>query len=120
DGFVRELIRYENEPGETVEAYLLRPAKVDKPIPGIIALHSTANQTIRQPAGVEGKPEEAWGPLLAKRGFVVICPRCFLWTTGGAIDTKSALAELNKRHPGAKGMAKMLYDARRAADVLAA
>jgi pimeloyl-ACP methyl ester carboxylesterase len=99
---------------------LLLPADSGKPAPGIVALPSTANQTIRQPAGIEGKPQEAWGPLLARRGFTVICPRCFLWPGGEALDTKNTLAELHKRHAGAKGMAKMLYDARRAVDILAA
>jgi hypothetical protein len=43
-----------------------------------------------------------------------------LWNSGGPIDTKTTVGELSKRHPGAKGMAKMLYDAQRALDVLAA
>lgn len=120
DGLLRQLVRYECEPGEQVEAYLVRPARIERPIPGVVAFHSTANQTIRQPAGLAGKPEEAWGPLLARSGFAVLCPRCFLWNSTGPIDTKSTVAALSERHPGAKGMAKMLYDAGRAVDVLAA
>jgi len=58
DGVVRQLVRYEVEPGLPVEAYLLKPAKVDGPCPGVVALHSTVKHTIRQPAGVEGKPEK--------------------------------------------------------------
>jgi pimeloyl-ACP methyl ester carboxylesterase len=83
-----------------------------------VALHSTANQTIRQPAGIEGKPQEAWGPLLARRGFVVICPRCFLWQDVN--NYQDAVDRFRKRHPLTLGMHKMLYDAQRALDILAA
>lgn len=122
EGVIRQLVRYESEPGIPVEGYLLRP---DKPLadsktkrPGVVVLHSTAKETIRQPAGLEGAPEKAFGLKLAQRGYVAFCPRCFLWQ--GAGDYKELVAKFQARHPGSKGMAKMLFDAIRAVDVLAA
>lgn len=119
EGVIRQLVRYESEPGIPVEGYLLRPAgKVQGKRPGVVALHSTAKETIRQPAGLEGAPEKAFGLKLAQRGFVTFCPRCFLWQ--GAGDYKDLVAKFQARHPGSKGMAKMLFDSVRAVDVLAA
>ena len=115
-GCVRQLVQYECEPGIAVEGYLLKPARHSGRLPGVVALHSTVNHTIRQPAGVQGRPEKAFGLKLAQRGCVAFCPKCFLWVGEGRYTDK--VAGFQKRHPGAKGMAKMLWDAVRAVDVL--
>ena len=118
----RLLIRYETEPGMQVEAYLLRPRQLRQPAPGVIAFHSTVPQTIRQPAGVEGAPEKAFGLRLAERGHVVLCPRCFLWRDGRRhfflLHAYQQVRSLRKRHGNIRGMAKLLYDAQRSLDVL--
>ncbi len=85
-------------------------------MPGIAALHPTTTDTIRQPAGLEGKPETAFGLNLARRGCAVICPMNFLWVGPG--DYNSRVEAFGRRHPGSKGMAKMLYDAQVALDIL--
>lgn len=118
EGVVRQLVRYEGEPGLAVEAYLLKPARVESPAPGVVALHSTVNHTIRQPAGVEGKPEKAFGLKMARRGYVVFCPRCFLWSSDLSIPYMEHVERFRARHPGSKGMAKMLFDAVVALDIL--
>lgn len=120
DGVVRQLVRYEVEPGLPVEAYLLKPARVQAPCPGVVALHSTVRHTIRQPAGVEGRPEKAFGLKMARRGYVAICPRCFLWSNDLSIQYQQHVDQFSARHPGSKGMAKMLYDAMVAVDILEA
>ena len=53
---------------------------------------------------------------------MVICPRCFLWSMSPehVLDVKQPVADFHKRHPGAIGMHKMLYDAMRAVDVISA
>ena len=117
EGCIRQLVRYEGEPGITVEGYLLKPAKPDGPRPGVVALHSTVGHTIRQPAGLQGRPEKAFGLKLAQRGVVAFCPKCFLWVGKGGYKEK--VAEFQKRNPGCKGMAKMLWDAMLAVDILA-
>jgi len=56
------------------------------------------------------------GLKLARRGFVVFCPRCFLWQ--GMSEYRQAVEEFARRHPKTLGMHKMLYDAIRGVDVL--
>jgi dienelactone hydrolase len=119
-GVVRRLIAYESEPGVSVEAYLLAPLRPLGRLPGAVVFHSTTDQTIREVAGLEGKPETAWGLKLAQRGFLTICPRCFLWDGSLPPDYARRVAEHQARHPAARGMAKMLFDGQRALDLLAA
>lgn len=114
----RQLIEYEGEPGWKVQAYLLRPKAAAGRSAGIVALHPTTDRTIEPIAGTEGEPERHTGLRLAQQGFVVLCPRCFLWQD--APDYNAAVAAHRQRHPQTLGMAKMLYDAQRAVDILAA
>lgn len=126
DDFQRTLVRYEGEPGLFVEGYLLVPrgpsadrlAGKDGKHPGLVALHQTTGATIDEVAGVQGPESMQIGLQLCRRGFVVFCPRCFLWQ--GFTDISQATEAFRKRRPGTLGMRKMLYDAIRAVDVLAA
>ena len=120
EGLIRQLVRYEVEPGLTTEAYLVKPAKFDGKAPGLVALHSTVDHSIRQPAGVEGAPEKAFGLQFARRGYVVFCPRNYLWPETGRIAAKEEADKFLRRMPSTKGMMKMLYDAQVATDILAA
>jgi dienelactone hydrolase len=118
---VRQLIRYENQPNWPTEAYVLKPAATDSvPRPGVVVFHSTVAHSIRQPAGVEGTPEKAFGLELAKRGFVTLCPRNFLWPDNQTIDAKGQTQLFASQHGECKGMAKMLLDAQVAVDMLSA
>lgn len=119
ESVTRQLVRYEGEPGLFVEGYLLTPIANNNetlPRPGIVALHQTTNASIDEVAGVSGPDAMRIGFKLAKRGFVVFCPRCFLWQD--AKDLNDAVAKHRARHPNSQGMAKMLYDAVRGVDVL--
>ena len=120
EGVLRQLVRYEVEPGWPVEAYVLKPLSIGRLCPGVVCCHSTVRHTIRQPAGVEGKPEKAFGLKMARRGYVAICPRCFLWSNDLSISYEQHVARFHARHPQSKGMAKMLYDTMIAVDILAA
>jgi dienelactone hydrolase len=122
EGVVRQLVRYEVEPGIFTEAYLLKPQRLTGKAPGIAVFHSTVNYTIRQPAGLEGPPEKFFGLRYAKKGCVCFCPRNFLWPANSVerIGTSSEVQKLADRAPRSKGMAKMLYDALLAVDILAA
>ena len=121
NGFARQLIQYQGEPGQLVQAYLLIPeskADSDKSkLPGIVALHQTTDASIDEVAGVSGRDAMQIGRKLAQEGYVVICPRCFLWQYVSSLN--EAVAQHRQRHPNTTGMAKMLYDAKRATDVLA-
>lgn len=117
---VRQRLRYEVEPGQKTEAYLLQPAGKHHGLPGIVVFHSTVPYSIHQPAGMEGPPEKMFGLKLARQGYVTLCPRNFLWSDNQRMAAKQQTAAFQKRHPGRKGMAKMLWDAMCAVDVLAA
>jgi len=128
DGVERRLIKIEVEPGGAMDAYLLIPsAEVglglirDGKRPGIVALHPTMSSTIDEIAGVGEFSDKLYGPratgmLLAKRGYVVICPKCFLWQD--VMSFQEAVDGHRRRHPQARGIAKMVFDARRALDAL--
>lgn len=120
DGVIRQLVEYESGSGDVTRAYLLRPETISGKTAGVVVFHSTVDHSIRQPAGVEGKAEKAFGWKLAKQGYVTYCPRNFLWPTDDKIEAAVESAALLKRHPDSKGMAKMLYDAMLAVDILVA
>jgi len=120
EGVIRQLVRYEIEPSITTEAYLLKPERLSGKAPGIAVFHSTVNYTIRQPAGLEGPPEKFFGLRYAKKGCVCFCPRNYLWPAN-SVERLNANAEVKKlaeRAPKSKGMAKMLFDALVAVDIL--
>lgn len=119
-GFIRQLIQYEAEPNQWVQAYLLIPTRRepnDQKLAAIVALHQTTEATIDEIAGVSGRDSMQIGRKLAETGFVVICPRCFLWQDAASLN--DAVGQHRKRHPTTTGMAKMLYDAQRATDIVA-
>jgi dienelactone hydrolase len=118
-GVVRQLVRYEAEPGLPIEGYLLRPEAAGSGRPGAVVLHSTVNYSIRQPAGLEGPANLHIGLHLARRGYVAFCPRCFEWQYGQPGRYLEAVDWLHRQHPGVTGMEKMLFDAIRAVDIVA-
>jgi len=118
DGMIRQLIEYDNEPGQTIQAYLIRPEKATDMLPGVIALHSTSDNQMLYIAGIEKGKISPMGLNLAKQGFVVLCPMCFLWRDKGDSTYEQQVERFHIRHPSSKGMAKMLFDAQRAIDVL--
>jgi len=115
---VRQLVRYECEPGIDVEGYLLRPQKMNAAgkHAGIVGLHQTTKNSIDEIAGVKGPAPMQIGLQLCQRGFVVFCPRCFLWQSVSSY--REAVENFRRRHPHTLGMHKMLYDAMRGVDVL--
>lgn len=118
---IRQLVRYEIEPGLESEGYLLKPARnAGEKLPGVVVFHSTVNHSIRQPAGVQGRPEKAFALQLAQRGFVSFCPRNFLWPDNRRIAVQEQTARFQKRHPRTKGMGKMLHDGIVALNILGA
>lgn len=120
EGVIRQLVRYEVEPGLATEAYLLKPAKQQGPAPGIAVFHSTVEYSIRQPAGLEGPPEKHFGLRYARQGCVCFCPRNYLWPATQGISAQPEANKYLTRVRGSKGMTKMLYDALVAVDILAA
>lgn len=118
-GIVRRFVQFDVELGITIDAYLLLPSGDRTRLPGVVVFHSTVDYTIRQGAGLEGPPAAAWGLKLAQQGFVVLCPRCFLWNDSPEVDYKQRVAEFKSRHPESRSMARMVFDGQRALDLLA-
>ena len=118
DGLVRQYVEYEGEPGITVRGYLLKPGRIHEPLPGVVALHSTSDNQMIHIAGIQEGRLVAFGYKLARQGFVVFCPQCFLWHDNEDRNWEQQAAHFIKNHPGSTGMAKMLFDAQRAVDVL--
>jgi hypothetical protein len=116
---VRKLVRLQVEPGCGMDAYLLHPAEMQRKLPGVVVFHSTSVHTIHQPAGFEDAESHHLGLHLAQQGFVTLCPRNFIWNYPTPQPTYlDAISELHRRHPGWRGMAKMLFDGMRAVDYL--
>ncbi|MEE2990472.1 MAG: dienelactone hydrolase family protein [Planctomycetota bacterium] len=120
EGITRQRVRYEALPGEFVEAYIVRPSRLRGQVPGIVVLHSTVNHSIRQPAGVEGAPEKAFGLGAARRGMVAFCPRNYLWPNNDMIQAQQQADHFLEAYPDSRGMARMLYDSQLAVDLLLA
>ncbi len=118
DGIERRRIRYETLPGETTEAYLLRPGNARGKLPAVVVFHSTVPHSIHQPAGVIGAKEKAFGWHLARRGFVALCPRNYLWPDNEHIEAKAMADRFHEKYPQTTGMARMLWEARLAVDLL--
>ena len=115
---IRQLVEYESEPGITVQGYLIKPQNVYDPLPGIVALHSSNDTRMIYIAGVEKGEDGAFGYELARQGYIVFCPMCFLWNSRGNRTHEEQTRLFQTRHPNSKGMAKMLFDASRAVDIL--
>ena len=118
EGMIRQFVEYEGEPGIMVRGYLLIPENINKPLPGVVALHSTSDNQMIYIAGLQEGRLVAFGYKLARQGFVVFCPQCFLWHDNEGRDWEQQAAHFIKSHPGSTGMAKMLFDAQRAVDVM--
>lgn len=123
-GITRTLLQIQVEPDVWMRCYLFVPSGKG-PFPACVCLHSTSDETIRQPAGLGSQPEKAFALDLARRGYVTIAPENFEWcypgrpTTGKAWDRFHAVARIFlAKYPGVKGMAKMIHDASRAVDYL--
>jgi dienelactone hydrolase len=118
EGIIRQLVEYEGEPGIMVRGYLLKPEKIIGPVPGIVAFHSTSDNQMLYLSGVEKGKVVPFGLRLAQQGNIVFCPQCFLWHEKGERKFEEMVRLFQERHPKSKGMAKMLFDAQRAVDVL--
>lgn len=118
---VRQLVQYDVEPGLATQGYLLRPAAAGgKMLPAVAVFHSTVPYSIRQPSGLEGTESKHFGLKLAQRGHVTFCPRNFLWSDNLHLKAKEEAENFLARKPGCRGMAKMLFNAQVAVDILLA
>ncbi|MEP6755971.1 MAG: acetylxylan esterase, partial [Chthonomonadales bacterium] len=122
--YIRKKLTYQSAPGERVNAYLLIPKTHEHPLPAILCLHQTTDQTIRETIGLAGRPNMHYGSELAERGFVVVAPEYpmlgdhqiqipsdrwasgsmkAIWDNMGAIDLLQSMHEVDPNRIGAIG-----------------
>lgn len=113
----RQHVKYQVEDGVFTDGYLLQPRGRQGRRPGVVVFHQTVKTHAQQAAGVDASnPEMAIGVHLVKRGYVVLAPRCFIFDDG--TNYLGNVTLMQKRHPSWTGMARMTWDAVRAADFL--
>ncbi len=114
---VRQKVEYTVLPGERVLAFFLwrrdlEPAST----PGVVVFHSTNPAAAEQPAGRADRPSHHLGLLLARAGFVVLAPRCYIFAPGRTYLQNTQW--LLRRYRNWTGMGRMLWDGSRAIDIL--
>lgn len=113
---LRIRLRYQVLTGVWTEAFLIEPLRDAGPRPGVVVFHSTNPAAHEQPAGRADRPWLHLALLLARHGYVVLAPRCFIFEPG---DTYAGHARrLLSRWPRWTGMGRMLWDGGRALDLV--
>ncbi len=67
-------ILFESEPGDSVPAWLLIPARPHPKRPAALCLHQTVRIGKNEPAGLGGSPNLHYAKELAQRGWVALAP----------------------------------------------
>ncbi|MDB6026470.1 MAG: alpha/beta fold hydrolase [Verrucomicrobiales bacterium] len=121
--YTRQKVEYEADPGEPVHAWLFIPKNLKGKAPAMLCLHQTVQEGKDQAAGLTTSPELAFGPLLAERGYVTLCPDaiCFgeRYQVGGSFYCHYGDAvRIYQGNAGRSIMSKMIDDAMRAVDYL--
>lgn len=126
--FTRQRVTYQIEEGVRTDAMLLIPKGVAGIRPGIVLFHPTYDGHYARVAGMESGAERELQQAvqLVEHGYVVLCPRCFLWEEfpgGTPAKTGAALylanvKRMQERHPGWIGLTRMTWDGIRAIDFI--
>src|SRR5262245_65853907 len=117
DGYTRQLVSCAAAGDDRIVAYLLIPdgIKDGEKRPAVVVFHQTTKDTLKEPVGLGKNPTLAQGLHLVKRGYVVLCPECFILKGDWA---RAQAAVIDKQWPGWTGMGKMTFDAARCLDFL--
>ncbi len=124
---IRQKIRYATGTSFHAEAYVIRPQRIRRKMPAVVVFHSTEDSNIDEPAGLDRSvPPSRYTALhLARRGYVTISPRCFIYGNEEmpaphdiAARRKELVRKVQRYNPGWIGMTKMLSDGMIAVDIL--
>ena len=116
--FTRQHVKYQIQEGVFTDAYLLTPKRAPGRRPAVVVFHQTVGSHARQAAGLDvSNPELNHGVQLVRRGYVVVCPRCYIFDDGTNFAGNVKLVQ--QRNPAWTGMARMTFDGVRAVDFLA-
>jgi dienelactone hydrolase len=125
--FTRQRVSYQIEDGVRTDAMLLTPKSAEGKFPGIVLFHPTYSNHYARVAGLEGKeePERHQAVQLVERGYVVLAPRCFIYSELPPGYQKKAesiyvanVRRLRERHPAWRGLTRMTWDGIRALDFI--
>lgn len=115
--FTRQRVTYQVEDGVVTDGYLLTPKNIRGRLPAVVVFHQTTKTQAQQAAGLDASvPELMQGVQLVRRGYVVLCPRCYIFNEGA--DYAGNVAIMQQRHPDWTGMTRMTWDGIRAVDFL--
>jgi dienelactone hydrolase len=126
NGIERMRVTYRVDAHTTVEAFILQP-RYHKPrrLPGVVFLHQTypKSNPWKRAASLNTKGAINIAARLARRNYIVIVPRCFIFSgqrSRGKHPWNFAhkVREMKKHHPGWTGIGRMILDGIRAVDVL--
>jgi dienelactone hydrolase len=117
DGYTRKLVSFHSAGGDRLLAYLLVPDGIrpGEKRPAVVVFHQTTRDTLREPVGLGKNPALALGLHLVRRGYVVLCPQCYIMKGDGP---RAQAAVIDKTWPGWTGLGKMTFDAARCIDFL--
>ncbi len=113
----RVLIEYQSDADTRNDAYLLLPRGARAPMPGAVTLHPTSKTSLRDPVGLANRESVHFALHLVRRGYVCVAPRNFLWAVEGQ-SFQQAAERVLKEGKWKTGMAKMVWEAMRATDLL--
>ncbi len=126
-GFTRQKITYQIEEGVRIDAMLLGPSNPKGRLPGIVLFHPTYSNHFARAVGLEDKndPERHQAVQLAEAGYLVLAPRCFIYSDlpdgyqkkGENIYTANT-RYMRERHPDWLAMTRMTWDGIRALDMM--
>lgn len=117
-------LRYDIESGAMSEAYLLRPREIRGQLPGIILFHESGPTAFEAAASIDEGPETSIAARLVKEGYVVLCPKCFIYGEGPMPATdprdihREEVQKMQQQHPRWTGLSRMILDGIRAVDAL--
>lgn len=115
--YTRQKVSYAIEDGVRMDAVLFVPKPAPAKAPAVVVFHPTLKAHYAQVAGYDtSAPDKMMGPHLAERGYVVVCPRCFIFDD--RLDYKGTVAAMQGRHPDWLGITRMTWDGIRAVDFL--
>lgn len=125
--FSRQKVAYQIEEGVRIDAMLLTPKNAQGKLPGIVLFHPTYSNHYARAVGLEGtiEPERAQAVQLVESGYLVLAPRCFIYSElppGYQKQSERIYAActrwMRQRHPTWRGMTRMTWDGIRALDFI--
>jgi dienelactone hydrolase len=76
----------------------------------VVALHQTTNVGMREPMGLDGAADLAYGEVLRKAGYMVIAPEAFAAGERAPPEKRWSTTDFYSAHPKWSAMGKMLAD----------